>query len=230
MAQRYYGRWNVIGADVFNEPFGATWAEGRPTDMDAFAKRAAEAIHNTAPNWLIFVEGASKSPNCNLKIDGDATACGYGDNLLGVQDHPLTLTQPNKLVYSFHTYGPSQHPRPEFSNARFPSNLPDVWEKHWGYIKNMPGSPAVVLGEWGGPADGSNGKWADALISYLTKLGMTSNFNWALNAGGSLGLITSYSSRSSGPPPVDGAKLQYLARLVPQPTKIEAPSVTALLV
>lgn len=42
--------WNVLGADVFNEPFGATWAEGKPTDMDAFASQVASTIEQRAPN------------------------------------------------------------------------------------------------------------------------------------------------------------------------------------
>ena len=111
MAQRFATKWNVLGADVFNEPFGATWAEGADTDMDAFAVRAAAAIHEYAPEvratgaaerqtrdiysllpmmmlrsmspprprvaqWLIFVEGASASPNCTAMIDGDLVVCG----------------------------------------------------------------------------------------------------------------------------------------------------------
>ena len=54
----------------------------------------------------------------------------YGDNLLGVADAPVKIAVADKLVYSPHTYGPSQHDRAEFSNAAFPANMPDVWENH----------------------------------------------------------------------------------------------------
>ena len=64
LAQRFAAKWNVIGADVFNEPGGATWAEGKPTDFDAFAVEAARAIHSEAPGWLIFVQGTRNSPDC----------------------------------------------------------------------------------------------------------------------------------------------------------------------
>merc|ERR1712032_1362829 len=124
--------------------------------MDVFAVQAAEAIHANAPNWLIFVEGTFKSPSCTSTIDGDEVSCGYGDNLLGVREHPVVLKAADKLVYSPHTYGPSQNDRAEYKNANFPENMPDVWEQHWGYISELDSAPAMVLGEWGGPVSGSN--------------------------------------------------------------------------
>ena len=106
-------------------------------------------------------------------------------------------------VYSIHTYGPSQHVRPEFSNPHFPANMQDVWEvrrhvnprprrvppisppaqrhteartnslscqAHWGELVKTrnEGTPAVVVGEWGGPVSDANGQWAAALVRYLT--------------------------------------------------------------
>jgi len=216
MAKRYADKWNVLGADVFNEPFGATWAEGVSTDMDAFAVNAAAAIHQHAPNWLIFVEGASNSPTCTEIIDGDEVSCGYGDNLKGVLDHPVQLAAANKLVYSPHTYGPSQHSRPEFGNANFPGNMPDVWDNHWGYIAGLPGAPAVVLGEWGGDLSGANLEWINALVDYLTAKGMQSNFFWCLNEDSDpVGIVTDWKAT---PMTVDSGKLALLAKLTPNPT------------
>mgnify|MGYP002632500964 CR=1 FL=1 len=222
LARRFAGRWNVLGADVFNEPFGATWAMSAPTDMDAFATRAAAAIHAEAADWLIFVEGAAHSPNCSSTIDGDQVECGYGDNLLGVQQHPVVLPVAGKLVYSVHTYGPSQHDRPEFHNANFPTNMPDVWEQHWGYVTSLPNAPAVVLGEWGGPTDGANGQWMEALVAYLQGKQLQSNFFWALNEDGSpRGIITDWTTT---PISLDQDKLTLLAQLTPQPTAFTPPS------
>jgi len=225
LAKRLGSRWNVIGADVFNEPFGATWAEGKATDVDVFAQKVATAVQADAPGWLIFVEGTAKSPSCASVIDGDSVSCGYGDNLLGAMAAPLELGVKEKLVYSFHTYGPSQHDRPEFHNAAFPANMPDVWEAHWGKLvdKREEATPAMVLGEWGGPVgDGSpNAKWADALVEYLQLRNLTSNFFWALNMDGTpKGLITDW---TANPPTIDKAKIALLTRLTPQPTEIMPP-------
>jgi endoglucanase len=210
---------------VFNEPFGATWAEGKASDMDVFAARVAETVATHAPNWLIFVEGAARSPNCTSVIDGDAVSCGYGDNLLGAQRNASALdavAQRGKLVWSPHTYGPSQHDRIEFHNGQFPTNMKDVWEDHWGALlsKKSAATPAVVLGEWGGPVSGDNGKWMNALADYLTAKGATSNFFWALNMDGTpKGIITSW---TTSPPTLDQPKLALLERIVPHPTNVSA--------
>ena len=39
--------------------------------MDRFAEEVAAEVAKAAPNWLIFVEGTSKSPNCTATIDGE---------------------------------------------------------------------------------------------------------------------------------------------------------------
>jgi len=215
MATRYKKFPNVFAADVFNEPFGATWGMGQATDMDAFAIKAAAAIHAISPHWLIFVEGASKSPICNATIDGDTVVCGYGDNLLGVRDHPISLptSSADKLVYSPHTYGPAEHKRPEFQNSEFPRNMPDVWDNHWGYIRQQDPSATVVLGEWGGNLEGNDALWTSALVDYLLANGMASNFYWCLNAdSGTSGLLANDWTT------VDQKKLDLLQKLVPHPT------------
>jgi len=222
MAERYANAWNVFAIDVFNEPFGGTWAEGQDTDMDAFAVDVAAAVHEST-DWLIMVEGTSNSPNCTEVIDGDTVVCGYGDNLLGVAEHPVQLGKANKLVYSPHTYGPSQHARDEFTNADFPNNMPDVWENHWGYIRKIEGNDAaVVLGEWGGPVTGesddvdNNGLWMSAIVDYLVANDMQSNFFWCLNSDSDpTGVVVDWST-------FDEAKLALLATLTPEPTDISA--------
>lgn len=215
MAERYKDAWNVMGIDVFNEPSDGTWAEGLDTDMDAFAVSVATAVHETT-DWLIFVEGTSKSPTCDGIIDGDEVVCGYGDNLKGVGSAPVVLAKEKKVVYTPHTYGPSQHDRAEFTNAAYPDNMPDVWQDHWGYIRNI-SSAAVVLGEWGGPVapeDEQNGLWMDKLVAYLTENKMTSNFYWCLNSDSTpTGLIIDWETPDEG-------KLALLDTLTPSPTNV----------
>lgn len=223
MAQRYNNSWNVFASDVFNEPYAASWAAGLETDMDTFAVTAGNAIRSHA-DWLIFVEGASSSPVCDSIIDGDEVVCGYGDNLLGVADNPVVLADgsQNKVVYTPHTYGPSQQSRAEFENADFPNNMPDVWENHWGYIINTTSreAPAVILGEWGGTTDDDNGLWMDKLVSYLTNKSSVSNFFWSLNEDSDpVGIVTDW---TVDPPTIDEAKLELLSKLTPNPTDILA--------
>lgn len=172
---------------------------------------------------LLFVEGTAHSPNCTSIIDGNVVSCGYGDNLLGAQRDASALgsvAARKKLVWSQHTYGPSQHDRPEFHNSAFPDNMKDVWEAHWGALVHATGptTPAVVLGEWGGPVSGANGKWMSALADYLAEKELSSNFFWALNQDGSpAGIIEDW---SVNPPKLDAAKLALLHRVVPNPTKM----------
>lgn len=212
MAIRYANNWNVFGIDVFNEPYGATWAEGADSDMDAFTVKVASAVHEYT-DWIIFTEGTSTSPVCDSEIDGDEVVCGYGDNLLGVGANPVVLEKENKVVYTPHTYGPSQHDRDEFSNEAFPDNMPDVWDNHWGYIRTYNDS-AVVVGEWGGPTDGDNGLWMDKFVEYLVEKDMQSNFFWCINSDSSpTGLIVDWSTP-------DTDKLAVLDILTPSPTNI----------
>ena len=100
--------------------------------------------------------------------------------------------------------------------------MPDVWEDHWGALvaSRAADTPAVVLGEWGGPVSGDNGEWMDALVSYLGEKRLTSNFFWALNEDGTPeGIITDWTVT---PPTLDAAKLALLQKLTPHPTNVSA--------
>ena len=80
-------------------------------------------------------------------------------------------------------------------------------------------APTIVLGEWGGPTTGANGKWMGALVQYLQDKGIESNFFWALNQDGSPeGIITDWTAT---PPAVDAGKLAVLAKLTPKPTRFD---------
>jgi endoglucanase len=66
VAQRYAGVPGVIGIDIKNEPHGAaTWGTGNnTTDWNRAAERAAAAVLQVAPQWLIAVEGIGENPSC----------------------------------------------------------------------------------------------------------------------------------------------------------------------
>lgn len=100
MALRYKNKPFVIAADLHNEPHGSsTWGNSNPnTDWNKAAERCGNAILSVAPNWLIIVEGIEH-------INNDWY--WWGGNLAGATSGLLvSLSVPNKVVYSPHDYGP----------------------------------------------------------------------------------------------------------------------------
>jgi endoglucanase len=77
MLQRYKDQWNVIAADLKNEPYAATWGTGNSnTDWDKAAARIGNAIASgVSSRFLIFVEGVASSPAC-------ADSCFYGEDVI----------------------------------------------------------------------------------------------------------------------------------------------------
>jgi endoglucanase len=97
VVQRYKNNSYVIGCDLRNEPrqstinnitFVPTWGDGNnATDWRAAAQRAGNAILQTNPKLLIFVEGTN----------------GAGD-LTKAAQYQVILNISNKVVYSAHAY------------------------------------------------------------------------------------------------------------------------------
>lgn len=65
LATRYCGAWNILGGDVYNEPFASSWGSsgnwgwGSPaaTDFKRGATLLAGEILGICPRWLIIVSG-----------------------------------------------------------------------------------------------------------------------------------------------------------------------------
>lgn len=176
LAERYRGNDTVIGADIHNEPHEkATWGTGDPkTDWRMAAEKAGNAILSVNPDWLMFVEGIES-------YNGDWF--WWGGNLLGVRQHPIRLNVPNKLVYSPHEYGPGVWTQSWFKDPDYPSNLPKVWDKYWGYIVDQ-GIAPVMVGEFGGRRvddESAEGKWQRAFLSYMNQKGISYTY-WAFNS------------------------------------------------
>ncbi len=176
LAARYKGNDTVIGADLHNEPHGpATWGTGDPrTDWRLAAEKAGNAIHEINPDWLILVEGIEQ-------YDGDWF--WWGANLQGVAKYPVRLKVANKLVYSPHEYGPGVWSQSWFKDPAYPRNLPQVWNKYWGFIHEQNVAP-ILVGEFGGrrvDAESPEGKWQRALLSFMKEQGMHFTY-WAFNA------------------------------------------------
>lgn len=75
MVDRYKDQWNVVAADVFNEPFDATWGTGdSSTDFNTWCETVGNDMHSNGVNWLIMCEGVATSPPCT-------DACFWGEDL-----------------------------------------------------------------------------------------------------------------------------------------------------
>ena len=174
LAERYAGDDTVIGMDLHNEPHGqATWGGEDPaTDWRLAAERAGNAILEVNPNLLIIVQGVEQ-------VQGDWY--WWGGNLIGARQQPVRLDVPGQLVYSTHVYGPGVYPQPWFSDPSFPENMPEIWDRHWGYLHKEDIAP-VIVGEFGGRSvgDDQEGIWQWALVSYLRENNI-SYIYWTLN-------------------------------------------------
>jgi len=205
LAQRYAGNTTVIGADLFNEPHaegtdpngvGACWGCGVQTrDWRLAAERIGNAILQTNPNWLIFVEGVSclsgGVANEWDNIPDPWQNCDWwGGNLSAAIDQPVRLNVANRLVYSPHDYAISVYDRqPWFREANFPANLPSVWDHFWGKIAKQNVAP-IMLGEFGSTlANPLDVQWLNTLMSYLTTNGMSFTYwSWNPNSGDTGGI------------------------------------------
>jgi endoglucanase len=178
LAQHYSGLRNLVGIDLKNEPHGAaTWGTGNlGTDWNLAAERAAKRVLAANPNLLIFVEGIERNPVCS-----PGTGHFWGGNLEPLKCTPLNIAR-DKLVLSPHVYGPDVYNQSYFSDSTFPSNMPAIWDVHFGQFgKDYP----IVIGEAGGKYGhgglASDKVWQDALVTYLKARGTTSMFYWTWN-------------------------------------------------
>jgi endoglucanase len=211
LATRYRNDPTVLGADLANEPHGpATWGDGNiATDWRLAAERAGNAILAANPNWLIFVEGIQN-------VDGDMY--WWGGNLTGVRSAPVRLSNPGRLVYSAHDYGPDISGQTWLYAPTFPANLPDVWGTHWAYIQQS-GIAPVFVGEFGGRSIGGDteGVWQRTLVDFLSRGGFSYAY-WVWNTDGWVGGLL-VDGRA-----VDQAKLQLLSASQAEPLGRPAPA------
>lgn len=216
LAARWADRTNVIGADLKNEPHGqANWGLGDEYDWRLAAERAGNAIHETAPHWLIVVEGV-EGPAVGQTLSGH----WWGGNLEGVATHPVRLSTPNKLVYSPHEYGPGVYPQPWFSPYG-PAVLEDRWQRGFNYIATE-GIAPILVGEFGGRevgVDSVEGQWQNQFVDFLAREGHSFTYwAWNPNSGDTGGILTADWVT------VDQAKQDMLARLLSGEAPPEPPA------
>ena len=172
LALRYKNSAAVIGVDLRNEPYGACWGCGNPSqDWRLAAEKAGNAVLSVNPNLLIIVEGVSE-------YNGQYT--WWGGNLMGAKDYPVRLDVPDRLVYSTHEYPETVYRQPWFSDPNYPNNLPAVWDKYWGYLVKENIAP-VLIGEFGTKYETvKDRQWLQAFRSYI-RLNKLSWTFWSLN-------------------------------------------------
>ncbi len=140
LANRYKDFSTVVAMDLNNEPHGSTWGDSNPdTDWNKAAERCGNAILNVHPDVLIIVEGVGQ-------FEGDSY--WWGGQLKGVTKYPVQLSNPNKLFYSAHEYGPEVSQQDWFESPDFPNNMPAIWEEHFHYLYENNTSP-IFIGEFG---------------------------------------------------------------------------------
>ena len=166
---------NIIGIDIFNEPWDYTWAEWKSLSEQAYA-----AINAVNPNTLIFVEGNSASAGnqdgtpdtvSQRPHGNELTVPNWGGNLFEAGANPPNIPK-ERLVFSPHVYGPSVFVQKSFMDPAQPQcaglegdaagdakcNIVidaalerSGWEEHFGYLKQM--GYGMVVGEFGGNLD-----------------------------------------------------------------------------
>ena len=172
LAGRYKGIDTVIGMDLRNEPHGGCWGCGdNATDWRLAAEHAGNAVLAVNPNLLIIVEGVST-------YNGQST--WWGGNLLGAGAYPVRLSVPGRLVYSPHEYPQSVSYQTWFADTTYPSNMPAIWDKFWGYLSKQNIAP-IMVGEFGSNlGTTSDQQWFQAFTGYIKQGSLNWTF-WSLN-------------------------------------------------
>jgi aryl-phospho-beta-D-glucosidase BglC (GH1 family) len=185
LAKRYAGDPTVVGFDLDNEPHGeARWGEGgAPVDWKAAAERCGDAILKVNPGALIIVEGVEQ-------VAGKST--WWGGNLAGARDRPVVLSDPTRLVYSTHEYGPEVFGQTWFSDPGFPSNMAAVWRASFGFIMEEK-LGHVLVGEFGikdqQAQGGKAGTWFTTFLAHAGSSYSWTFWCWNPNSGDTGGIL-----------------------------------------
>ena len=115
---------------------------------------------------------------CSRFVYGAAAASAV--QLAGAKKQPVRLSNPARLVYAPHTYGPSVYEQKYFGDQEFPANMPAIWEERFAFLIEQ-GSP-VVVGEMGGFYTGKDKVWQDWAFDFMKAKGI-GVFYFALNPG-----------------------------------------------
>jgi endoglucanase len=128
-------------------------------------------------------------------VGGQSWNSVWGANLTGVQNRPVVLPVPHKLIYSPHEFGTvgANNP-PWLIDPNFPDFMPDIWSTAWGYIATQNIAP-IWIGEFGANFETPNDidtQWITALNGYILDNNLSWAY-WALPPGGTpTGILEAY--------------------------------------
>lgn len=185
MANRYKNFSAVVAMDLNNEPHGSTWGNSNSaTDWNKAAERCGNAVLAVNPNVLIIVEGVGEF---------EGNSYWWGGQLMGAKKYPIQLSNPSKLMYSAHEYGPEVFNQDWFNEPNFPNNMPAIWQKNYHYLYQEGTSP-IFLGEFGIKAQGAFGGIAYTWFTEFMNF-MGSDYSWTFwcmnpNSGDTGGILT----------------------------------------
>ena len=214
--------WNVLGADLKNEPYamywgkppaalvGQAWGYSEEDRWDALASELGTLIYGKCPRWLSFVQGVghcmSDEPGpCKLPsapgIQDIDISTWWGENLQAAEHSPVDVGERRKgigkVIGSPHTYGPSTYAQPQFNTTAwpdYPENLPKLWSAQWAHLA-AEGVMPIVVGEFGGRCIGKDATFQKRLVQFLSSQRIGA-FYWSLNpeSGDTGGLIKDWAS------------------------------------
>ncbi|ETW03576.1 hypothetical protein H310_04989 [Aphanomyces invadans] len=197
--------WNVIGIDLKNKPYAATWGDNGPNDWAIGAPRIANRMLKGCPNWLAFVQGTVAKHT--LRSDDNTQVFTYtdwwGGGLQNEATAPLKLSIPSKLVYAPHYYSPSEYPQSyfvqngvrdhdlmvgytEYTNETLKRRVAATMSDMFGFLTQYQ-QGAVVLGEFGGLyakdafANLTNRRVIELTMDVASQPGFAGGYVWALN-------------------------------------------------
>lgn len=179
MARGLCSQWNVFAVDLFDEPHGTTWAgSDRSVNWHAAAQRIGNHIQTLCPHWMVMVQGARQSS----WESGSFYEMTPGENLMGVHEAPVRLTDQSKLIYAPHVAPPSEHMIDAYNADDFPGNMAAVWGRRFGFVTQLTGK-ALVVGRFGGLlADDKDARWQQAMLAWLKNGAKSGFFYDCLNA------------------------------------------------
>ena len=120
VAHAMCSQWNVVGTDLFAQPYKASWGSGDlNSDWDIAAQRLGNHLIEQCPRWLVFVQGVGQQPGAG-RINSEGIGVEnllemgmfWGENMVGARRHPIRLSDPTRLVYAPATFGPSVYTFP----------------------------------------------------------------------------------------------------------------------
>ncbi|RHY77521.1 hypothetical protein DYB34_009616 [Aphanomyces astaci] len=197
--------WNVIGIDLKNKPYAATWGDNGPNDWAVGAPKIANRMLKGCPNWLAFAQGTVSKHT--LRSDDNTQVFSYtdwwGGGLQNEATAPLKLSIPNKLVYAPHYYSPSEYPQSyfvlngirdhdlmvgytEYTNETLKRRVTATTADMFGFLTQYQ-QGAIVLGEFGGLytkdvfANLTNRRVIELTMDVASQPGYAGGYVWGLN-------------------------------------------------